>query len=103
MKDYCENIPRRYPRNHFPNRQRLNKKNERHYRQNIMMRRKRREPMYGEIMYPHYQNKDIYRQYPKHEEEDGVGVVVEIMMGPGLLDLLLVFFSTRDTLLDRKE
>jgi hypothetical protein len=36
-------------------------------------------------MYPNHEDGDVDGEDAKHEDEDGVGVIVEIMMGPRTL------------------
>ena len=45
--------------------------------------------MYSEIMYPNHEDGQIDWEDPEHEDEDGVSVVVEIIMGAGLLRILV--------------
>jgi hypothetical protein len=44
--------------------------------------------VHGEVMYPDDEDGDINGEDAEHEDEDGVGVVVEIMMGPRTLSNL---------------
>jgi len=46
-----------------------------------MVRRKRCKPVHGEVVHPDDQNGKIDRQDPEHEDKDGVGVVVKIIVG----------------------
>lgn len=41
--------------------------------------------MHGEIMYPNHKDGDVDGEDAEHEDKDGVGVVVEIIMDPGTL------------------
>lgn len=43
----------------------------------------RGEPVNGEVVGPDEEDHDVDGQYPDHEEEDRVGVIVEIMVGAG--------------------
>ena len=33
------------------------------------------------VMNPHHEDRDVDRQHPEHEDEDGMCVVVEIIVG----------------------
>lgn len=41
--------------------------------------------MHGEIMYPNHKDRDINGEDAEHEDKDGMGVVIEIMMDPRTL------------------
>ena len=43
--------------------------------------------MHGQVVHPDNQNRKIDRQDPEHEDEDGVGVVVEIIVRAGPLGI----------------
>lgn len=51
---------------HLSTREGLHEKNERHDRQDIMVGGEWREPVDGEIMNPDDENREIYREDPKH-------------------------------------
>lgn len=79
MKGWYE--PPSDPRHHMSCAHRLDQKDVRHDREDVVMARKRREPMDGEVVYPNDQDGDVYREDPKHENEQRVGIVVEVPVG----------------------
>ena len=67
---------------HLSARQCLNQQDEWHNCDDIMVTRERRQPLDGKVMHPNYQNRQVDRRDgPKHQDEDRVHVVVEIVVG----------------------
>lgn len=71
------------PRYHFPTGERLNQKNKRHDGKDVVMRRKWRKPVYSQVVYPDHEYWKVDRKNPEHENEDRVGVIVEVEVRVG--------------------
>lgn len=50
--EFCIYIPARYTWDHVASAHRFHQEDERKYREEVVVRGERREPMYGEVVYP---------------------------------------------------
>lgn len=50
-----------------------------------MVTRERSKPVYGKVVHPDHQYREIDRKDPEHQNEDGMGIVVKVVgrTGPG--------------------
>ena len=70
-------------RDHFAARQGLAQEDEGHDAEDVVVRRKGRQPVHGEVVNPDDEDGAVDGEQPEHEDQDGVGVVVEVGVGGG--------------------
>ena len=73
-----KNLPARDPWQHITRAHRLNQQGIGQDGHKVMVRRKRSEPADGKIVYPDDEHGHVDGQDPKHEDEHGVCVIVEV-------------------------
>ena len=59
--------------------------NVRHDGQDVVVRGKGRQPVHGEVVDPNDEDGEVDGENPEHEDEEGVRVVVEVVVGSGAL------------------
>lgn len=77
------NIPTGDSRGHIPRTHDFHNEHERQHGEEVVVRAEGRQPVHGQVVHPDDQHGHVDRQHPEHEDEDGGGVVVEIIMGAG--------------------
>lgn len=73
-----------------------------HDRQDVVVRREGGEPVNGKIVDPHDEDGDVDGEDPEHEDEQGVRVVVEVIIGAGPLQKGQRIGTTRTETRDRQ-
>lgn len=71
-KEYAREVPetRCDARYHFPTSQGLDQEDERHDGKYIMVGRKRCKPVNGQVVNPDYEDREVDRENPEHENQD---------------------------------
>lgn len=68
---------------HVPRTHNLHKQHERQHSEQVVMRAEGRQPVNGDVVDPDDEHGHVDGQYAEHKDENGGGVVVEIIVGAG--------------------
>jgi hypothetical protein len=69
-----------HPWNHAPGAERFYEENVGHYGEDVVVGGEGCEPVHSEISYPDNEDGEVYGEDPQHEYQDGMGVVVEVII-----------------------
>lgn len=82
---YWRNLPSLDSRYHPTGTESLHEKDVWHDREYVVVRGERCKPVNSYISYPYNEDWEVNREYPKHENKNRMGIVVEIVIGLGVL------------------